>query len=169
MVRRHANSRDFVDAERTAMICLLRDVMRGEAKSLAESLGRRLDAGGLSAPLVRRGFALRSLAALRNERAADALRWTGRADGTYAGIVRAMAEHELGRDEAARDALERARQALGGDVEALLARAARDPYGDETRNINQARLLFRALLFREAEAAIRLDPTFPADPFARER
>jgi WD40 repeat protein/serine/threonine protein kinase len=166
MLTRYATTENLEDAERTAKLCLLQDFMHSEATRLAESLGRRLDAGTAPGPFVPWGFAVRSLAALRNGQAAFAERWAERGAGSYGLILRAMAEQQLGRNEAAKASLERARQAFGGSVSAFVDRAARNPYAAERTSGALPDYLFAALLFRQAEAAIVFDPAFPAQPFA---
>ncbi len=55
---------------------------------------------------------------------------------------------------------------FGGDVNRFLSAGDRDSTSyDELKNVS-VDLLFAALLFREAEAAIMLDRAFPDKPFA---
>jgi WD40 repeat protein len=168
MMREFGTSGTHEDLERTAKVCLLRDFMRADATRLAESVGAGLDSGTLPAPFAPWGFAVRALAALRNGRAEDALRWAERG-GAYEMIVRAMAENALGRRETALSTLDRARGIFGGDVRAYLQRSARDPRTIMTQEGYQPDRLFAAILFVEAEAAIERDPGFPANPIARDR
>jgi hypothetical protein len=68
--------------------------------------------------------------------------------------IKAMALHRQGRSQAAQDCLARA--------ERLIA----EPFTPLGQAGWPDRLVARRLV-REAEAVIRLDPIFPADPFAR--
>jgi hypothetical protein len=165
MLRRYATTENLDDAERTAKICLLRDFGRAEARPIVEFVGRRLDEGAAPALYVPWGYGVRALSALRNRQPARAMRWADRGIGWYSTIVRAMAEHALGRHVDARGSLERARLVFGGDVRAFLSKSASDPYAAERENGAQVDLLFGALLFREAEVLIVFDRAFPADPF----
>jgi WD40 repeat protein len=166
MLELYGRSEKPEDAERTAKICLLGDVMRDQATRLVERMARSLDAGSVPPGFAPWGFSARALAALRNGRPADAVRYSERG-GAFAPSVRAMAEQQLGRHTAALASLAAARQSLGSDGAGLINRLARDPFDAERNNPYLHDQLIAAILLREAEAAVMLDPTFPAEPFAR--
>ena len=85
-----------------------------------------------------------------------------RSQDLFGAIVLALAHHHLGHAEAARRYLKMSRE--------WLDRARRD-FADKSAhpspplNIND--WLEYLVLHREADALIRLDPDFPADPFVR--
>ncbi len=109
MLRQFATTNTVTDADRTAKVCLLRDINRPLATRLAEQVGRVLDAGTAPDWFVPWGLCVRALSALRNGRADDARRWAAQAQkfwggdqsqgGVLAATIGAMAEQDLGRSD----------------------------------------------------------------------
>jgi tetratricopeptide (TPR) repeat protein len=165
MLDRFGATDDPMIAERTAKACLLAPapVDPGLVTALAErSVVRGADHAYIDYFRLARGMAEARLG--DPARAAERLEQVRAAQGdsfreAMAGFFLAIADQRLGRADEARAALRTAVAASGQD--------GRPPRLGDDLGSAWSDALMCILAAREAEAAVLLDPIFPADPFAR--